>query len=599
MIRHATHVALAVVVVVSMAATPALAATPAATEDPQALSGAPALAQTESTTANGCTFPFTETDATGTEVTVDAPPERVVTLSPSAAQTMWEIGDAREKVVGVNPNAYYLDGAETRPSVFDIGPFGYPELTPNVSKVEAQNPDLVLAPNVIPDSSVESLRAEGLTVYRFDRATDIEFIYQKTRLTGKLVGECDAADRRTAELRAQVETIRRATAGVERKDVFTYLGPGFGDSLPVTAGSNTFIDEIITVSGGENLGANYGSGFPSYEPSTVAASDPEWFTKTSDDPIGSGLQSTTAVQNDRTVRLNPDNIYQPAPRVVVAMTTLVRALHPERYRQARLGLLREEAKRDSGTWEIPYADADPLDSTVENDTAYLRVQNGDAPRTQFPVPDAFAANSTVRLTEVAVDTREPNPIFTVTVRNATADAPALPGEARLLAAYETDTEDLHMFATNATYTLSVPLESMPGEPSELTVYRRDGGGWAPVETTVRVNETSQTANVTASADRLTGFAVGVAGEDARSTVQSAPEPMAAYATPEAAGLTDPATSVPADESAAPFVDATGDTDQATGVGSDSDSGSAPGAGGIPVVALTALLAATLLVGRRR
>ncbi|ESS07711.1 MAG: hypothetical protein A07HB70_00253 [uncultured archaeon A07HB70] len=82
-----------------MAATPALAATPGATAD-RALAGGPGVAQTTTDTANGCTFPFSETDATGTEVTVDAPPDRVVTLGASAAQTMWEIDSAREKVVG-------------------------------------------------------------------------------------------------------------------------------------------------------------------------------------------------------------------------------------------------------------------------------------------------------------------------------------------------------------------------------------------------------------------------------------------------------------------------------------------------------------------
>jgi iron complex transport system substrate-binding protein len=60
---------------------------------------------------SGCSFPVSKVDATGTTVSLNKEPERVVTLSPSAAQIMWEIG-AKEKVVGVTQYASYLKGAD-------------------------------------------------------------------------------------------------------------------------------------------------------------------------------------------------------------------------------------------------------------------------------------------------------------------------------------------------------------------------------------------------------------------------------------------------------------------------------------------------------
>ncbi len=582
MIRHATRVVLALVVVCSMAATPALAATPRATEDPRALAGGPGVAQTTTETANGCTFPFSKTDATGTEVTVDDPPERVVTLGASAAQTMWEI-DARGKVEAVTPFAGYLENATDDRALLTYEGFTQRLSDDSVDRIVEIDPDVVIAANIIDDADVATLRDRGVTVYKFRTATDIESIYQKTRLTGRLTDECRSANRRTAELFSQVQTVRQATEGVDAKRVFV---PAFG----TTPGRNTFIDEIVTVAGGENLGrlAGDGVGYNTYETERIAAADPEWIVDTSSASVPGGLGTTTAGANGQTIALNPNYVFQPAPRIVLSMVEVVRTLYPERYRQARLGTLADEVAAPPGeTWEVPYRDADPLDGTVENDTAYLRVQNGDAPRTQFPVPDGFDANSTVRLTEVAVDTREPNPIFTVTVENATADAPALPGDATMLAAYETDTEDLYMFATNATYTLDVPLTSVPGDPSALTVYRQSGDGWAPLETTVRVNETTQRATVTASADRLSAFAVGVAGGDARGTAEAAPEPMSAYATPDPVGSTADTPASAADP-AAPSVEA-----------APADASATPGAVGTPVVALAALLAAALVVGRRR
>jgi len=606
-IRHAIHVVVAVVVVCSMAATPALAATPGAAENPRALAGSPGVAQTDGPTTNGCTFPLSRTDATGTEVTVDAPPERVVTVGGSASQTMWEIG-AREKVVALDEFSLYLENATDDRTLLTYEGFTQRLSDSSIDSIVDADPDVVLAANIIADEDVQALRNRGVTVYKFRRATSIEFIYQKTRLTGKLVDACDGADARTAQLRNDVETIRRATAEVDRKRVFH----SFFDT---TAGRNTFVDEIIRVAGGENIGREYGDGFYLYRGSRadevlteeIRAENPEFIT-TSQDAVDSpfdtptaGFEDTTALRRGQTVVLNPNHIYQPGPRVVDAMVALVKALHPAQYRKARLGLLDDGP--DRGEWVVPYADADPLDSTVEDGTAYLRVKNGDPPRTRFSVPESFDQNASVRLTNVAVTTREPNPIFTVTVRNATATAPPLPGDATMLAAYATDTEDLHMFATDAAYTLSVPLESVPGEPSRLTVYRRTGDGWAPLETTVRINETSQTATVTASADRLTAFAVGVAGGDARGTAESTPEPMSAYAAPDSAPSADASAGAPGARSVEATEAPSAQSVEASGAQSvEVTEAPSAGTGVAPAVALSALaalLAATLLVGRRR
>lgn len=572
------RVAVVLAVVVSGAAAPAFAATPTATE-PRAAAGqtAPQVAQT----TNGCTYPFTETDSTGTDVTVAERPERVVTLGASAAQTVWEIGDARETVVGYTTFASYLDDIDENRTLLTYT--DRQRLTDSsVDAVAELDPDVVLAANIIAPEDVRALRERGVTVYRFRSATDVEFIYQKTRLTGRLVGECDAADARTAQLRAQVETIRRATAGVRDKRVFV---PSFG----FTPGRNTFVDEIVTVAGGQNLGrlAGDGTGYNAYDSEAITAADPEWIVGTGSVSVPSGLSTTTAARANQTVVLNPNYVFQPAPRIVVSMVTMVRALHPQRYRQAQLGLLAEEAKRDPGSWVIPYADADPLYTTVEDGDAVLRVQNGDPPTTRWAVPETFDPNASVRLTDLAVSTREPNPIFSVRVRNATGEAPPLPGNATLLAAYGTETEDLVAGTTGARASVRVPLERV-GDVSRLSLYRRTADGWTALDTERSVDETSQTVTVTASMDVLRGFAVGVAPADtAPVTAPAAPDQPTP--TPTAVPTASPTPTATAAPTATPAPDPTATPTPTAGGG--------PGFG--PAAALAALLAGALLALRRR
>jgi iron complex transport system substrate-binding protein len=585
-LRAFVHAAVVLVVVVSGAAGPAFAATPVA-EQPRAVMGptAPQVNQNQ-TTANGCTFPFSETDSTeeGANVTVDAPPERVVTLGASAAQTMWEIEGARDKVVAYTTFASYLDGINDSRTLLTYD--DNQRLTnSSLDTVVDLDPDVVIAANIIDKKDVQALRERGVTVYRFRTATDVEFVYQKTRLTGRLVGECDAADERTAELRAQVKTIRRATADVREKRVFN---PGFGG---VTPGRNTFVDEIITVAGGENLGrlAGDGTGYNAYDSERIAAADPEWVTGAGFVSTPSGLAETTASRENQTIVLNSNHVFQPAPRIVVAMVTMVRALHPERYRDARLGRLAEEAEDDSGTWEVPYANADPRYTTVEDGEAVFRVQNGEPPTTRWTAPESFAPNSSVRLTELAVSTREPNPIYTVRVRNATSDSPQLSDNTTLLAAYDTEAEDLFGGTTGAELSVRVPLEQV-GTDERVAVYARTPDGWTALSTERSVNETSQAVTVTASADVLREFAVGVTPADAPTVAEP---PVSDQSTP-----TPTPTAVPTDSpTPTATVTSTATATQMPTATPTPTAGGGPGFG--PVVALAALLAGAALALRRR
>lgn len=284
-------------------------------------------------TAADCTFPVSSTDATGTNVTIQDEPRRIVTLNPSATQTMWEIG-AEGKVVGLTPYASYLGGTENRTNVWS-------QSSVNVEAVIALDPDLVLAPNTIPDDTVEQLRGAGLTVYKFETATSTEFVAEKTILTGRLVGECDGARSRADEMRREVETIDEAVDGVDRPRVlYTFFG--------WTAGEGTFIDTIITTAGGRNVAAEAGiTGYAKISEEVVVSRDPEWMVLNSDNPTvpdSQAYEQTTAARAGNTVTVDANYISQPAPRIVQPMLTIVRALHPDEYEVASRGV--EEVRED-------------------------------------------------------------------------------------------------------------------------------------------------------------------------------------------------------------------------------------------------------------
>ena len=257
---------------------------------------------------DACGFPLNVTDATGTTITLNESPNRITTLNPSAAQTLWELGQ-QDRVVGVSQFASYLDGAEERANVSA-------EFGASVERVVDTEPDLVLAPNSSA-ADVAPLREQGLTVYHFPAATSIDDIAEKTETIGRLVGACETAAETNEEMYDAVDAAEERTAGVDRPAALYPLGGGY------VAANNTFIDSIMTASGTENVAGDH-EGYPQLSDEVILESNPELLLVT--DPEAATLDeqpyaSTTAGAEDSYVVMNVNYLNQPAPRSVIESTT--------------------------------------------------------------------------------------------------------------------------------------------------------------------------------------------------------------------------------------------------------------------------------------
>lgn len=309
------------------------AGTGAGVQTASANTGPQSHAQTGTTV--DCSFPFTARDATGTNVTVEERPERIVVLQASAAQTVWELG-AEDRVVGAPVASYtdYLEGIDGKTDVLNAD-----EYTVNQEAVVDQEADLVLAPNVVVNETVESLRAANQTVFRFGLGTSLEFVANKTALTGHLVGSCGAAEETNEEYWNRVESVENGTDEYESPRVLH-----FSDNF--TAGSGTFIGELITTAGGVNVAAENGvTGYGPLNAEAVVEWNPEVVLVADDGggvPSTAAYESTFAVQNDQVVAVNGNYLSQPAPRVVVALEQMADAF-------AEADLESTESPSDAGT----------------------------------------------------------------------------------------------------------------------------------------------------------------------------------------------------------------------------------------------------------
>ncbi len=258
-----------------------------------------------------CEFPFDMRDATGETVVIDEEPETVVTLAPSASQTMWEIG-AEEKVIGLTMHSSFLSGAGERTNV------SADPMSVDIETIVDLDPDLVLAPNVTPRAEVDELRRLGLTVYHAEVSTDLEDVKSKTLLIGQLVGACEGAADTDEDMQQRLDAIDARLEGVDRYPTVYYpIGDGF------TPGAGTFQTSVLERVGLTNIAVEAGiQGWDVISEEVVVEQDPEWIIYTDsfpEPPVGEGATATTAWQEDQVLTVDAQNISQPAPRIIDAI----------------------------------------------------------------------------------------------------------------------------------------------------------------------------------------------------------------------------------------------------------------------------------------
>ncbi|MFC7214948.1 PGF-CTERM-anchored ABC transporter substrate-binding protein [Saliphagus sp. GCM10025334] len=356
---------------------------------PMAVAGSSTGSVPTAQSTSDCEYPLTVTDATGTEITLEEPPERIVALQPSDTKIVYGIG-AEDRLVGMPINEYtasYDPGDRTDIGIPD-------ELHIDVETVIDLEPDIVLAADVTLEEDVEQLRDAGVTVYHFKTATSLDDVRDITNRTGELTGECGGAEERIDWMDERLEIIETAVEGEDRPLAYWSLGFGY------TAGANTFQDEVLTTAGVDNLAAEVGlEGWPEISDEVVVEEDPDWIiygvNEEGEDPaLSEAAMQTTAYENDQLVAVDANTINQPAPDVVYAIETIVEAVHPEAYAEIEADLEANVSANDDGNGEESNESEETNDdqsneSDNADDTSVAADDDDSIPG--FGVPVALAA----------------------------------------------------------------------------------------------------------------------------------------------------------------------------------------------------------------
>ncbi|MBA7576582.1 Vitamin B12-binding protein [subsurface metagenome] len=270
---------------------------------------------------------ITITDDLNRTVDINGVPQRIVSHVPSITETLFALG-AGEKVVGVSDYCDYPEEARLKPSVGSY-------FDPSMENIVALDPDLVLTDGH--SESIKPLDNMGITYLVVD-PRDIDGVFRDIELLGKVTGTNKEAGKLIENMQKRISYVSARVEGVPRPKVF-YVIDATEPSNPWTAGPGSFIDSLITMAGGENIGAKALSPWAIFSIEQIVSSDPEIiilsvrhgtaFTSAEVLRGHPAWQETTAVKQNRIYVIDGDLVDRTGPRIVDGLEEFARIIHPE------------------------------------------------------------------------------------------------------------------------------------------------------------------------------------------------------------------------------------------------------------------------------
>jgi iron complex transport system substrate-binding protein len=259
-------------------------------------------------------------DDLGRLVAINGTPQRIISLAPSNTEILFALG-LGDKVVGVTDWCDYPPEALEKEKVG-----GY--ANPDIEKIVALNPDLILAGYGNPIEVVYTLAGLGLTVFGI-KTTDLDDLLNDIRRVGEITDKEVEAQALTSAMESRIQAVTNQTEELEQRPRVFYIV--WHDPL-WTAGSGTFINELIEKAGGVNIFGNV-TGYPMVSIEDVLARDPEiiitsewsydWALNSTE------LASTNASQSGRIFTCDDDLVQRPGPRLVEGLEWFAHFIHPE------------------------------------------------------------------------------------------------------------------------------------------------------------------------------------------------------------------------------------------------------------------------------
>lgn len=284
-------------------------------------------------TAAASPTPMTFTDGLGRTVTLDQPAKRIVSMAPSATEMLFAVG-AGSQVVGRDSFSDYPEEAKSLQDVGGSnGNYSY-------ETIASLNPDLVIAAEINTADQVKALEDLGLKVYYISNPIDFTSLFDEMTVLGQLTGHESEAKTAVAALETRVKVVKDTISKAAATPTVFYELDGSDPSKPWTTGPGNFMDQLISLAGGKNIGTDLTSSWAQISledllvknPDIIVLGDSNYGITAEQVAARTGWDQLSAVKNDQIFAFDDNLVSRAGPRMVDGLEAMAKLIHPELFK---------------------------------------------------------------------------------------------------------------------------------------------------------------------------------------------------------------------------------------------------------------------------
>ncbi|KNF10140.1 putative iron (III) dicitrate transport substrate binding protein [Gottschalkia purinilytica] len=278
------------------------------------------------TEASKGNYPVKIKDDFGNKVSIDKEPQRIVSIAPNHTEILFSLG-LDDKIVGVTD---YCDYPEEAKSKQKIGGFQ----DPNIEKIIELNPDLVIQTGIVGEDTYKKLKEAGIAVLTLDPKS-IQDVNKTLERVGIATNTKSQAKKIINNINKQKDEVVNKVKNIKNKPKVFY--EVWHEPL-TTAGIGSFVDEFITLAGGENIGRDAKGEYPQYSVEKLIEKNPDVYILTnhgrSENDLKSvaQLKSISAIKNNKVYVLDDNLVSRAGPRITEGLKLVAESLHPELFK---------------------------------------------------------------------------------------------------------------------------------------------------------------------------------------------------------------------------------------------------------------------------